>query len=220
MALKWVKALKRINRIAEDNSRETYYPGDWFQANNQEIRKRLAMGEVAIYAASGEDHIYLETSCGVVASRSELSLAALGNPANGLGWALNTGLISSFLYTLYWRGGNIRPELLPASFELLKTWEMAVPLGSFDTLADGIGTDEDRALTLKTVGDLRIPVYDTLQMYVKTCPATQQLFAAWKAEKAKLPAGDERLAFIRALYLNPLMILALPPSWITGISRD
>ena len=97
---------------------------------------------------------------------------------------------------------------------------MAIPLGDFDTLANGIGTEEDRILTQEVLGDLRIPVYNTQQMYVKTCPATQQLFTAWKVEQEKLPGGDDRLAFIRALYLNPLLILALPPSWITGIARD
>jgi len=219
MALKWVKALKRINRITEANTKEIYYPGDWFQARNQEIHNRLAKGEVAIYAADGQEHIYQIAACGVVSDRPELNLAALGNPANGLGWTQTTELISPYLYTLYWRGGKIRPELLPASFELLKTWEMAIPLGDFGTLANGIGTEEDRKLTQEVLGDLRIPVYDTQQMYVRTCSATEHLFAAWKVEKEKLLGGDDRLAFIRALYLNPLLILALPPSWVTGI-RD
>jgi len=219
MALKWVKALKVIHRTDDGGQRVTYYKGDWFQARNMEIRQRLASGEIVLATDLGRSRIYEVEKCGVVTANSEIEVANLGLHGTGLEITYTSDFILKYPYTLFWDGSPVRNELLPTSFELLKTWEIAVPLEDFSITAERIGTEEDRLLTKEVLGDLRVPVYNTSQVYAKRCSATRKLLSSWVIESSKVVGGDTRLAFLRALYVNPLLILALPPSWIVGISE-
>ena len=219
MALKWVQAITVITRVEEHGKRKTYHPGDWFQARNLEIKRRLAAGEIAIFENTGEVKIFQPNECGIVTSIESLKLDKLGSSANSLAITKSSEPSIPYLYTFYYRGGKFREEMLPLTFELLQKWEMAAPIESFDILAATIGTKEERAYTESIIGDLRVPVYDTKQVYFRRCAATFKFVEAWKAEIYRYSdaINDTRLAFLRALYLNPLLILALPPSWRTGI---
>jgi len=218
MALKWVKACKTLSRISVNGRRERYHPGDWFQARNMEIRQRLARGEIILASDIGIPRIYKVEDCGVVTADTSFTEARLGVRGIGLEITYTADFVLQYPYTLFWNGGTLRTELLPTSFELLKKWEIAIPLVDFGTLAEGVGTEEDRKLTLSVLGDLRVPLYDIRQIYARRCPAVSELLQVWKAEQEKIQEGDARLAFLRALYPNPLLILALPPSWIAGIN--
>lgn len=217
MALKWVRCLKPINRTDEQGKKHAFYKGDWFQARNQEIRKRLSLGEIELATSLGQTRVFRVEDCGVITSDSKILESHLGLHGKGLDITYSSDFILKYPYNLFWNGGKLRTELLPISFELLRKWEIAIPIGNFDILAESAGTPADRALTKAVLGDLRVPLYNVRQIYAKRCPAVKQLFKTWKLEKAKITGGDSRLSFIRALYVNPLLILALPPSWITGI---
>ena len=222
MALKWVQAIEIITRISEtDHKRTRYYPGDWFQARNMEIKRRLAAGQIAIFSDTGDARIFEPNECGIVTSVDSLRLDKLGASANSLSITKSAEPIIPYLYTYYYTGGKFREEMLPIAFELLHKWEMAIPILSFDTLASSIGTKEQREYTKKIIMDLRVPVYDIRQIYFRKCQATYTLVEAWKEEIQRFEPTDSSmcLAFLRALYLNPLLILALPPSWRTGIKR-
>ncbi len=217
MALKWVRCLKPINRMDDKGKKHAYYKGDWFQARNMEIRKRLAAGEIELATSLGQTRVYRVEDCGVITSDSKVVESHLGLHGKGLDITYSSDFILKYPYNLCWNGGKLRTELLPISFELLKKWEIAIPIGNFDILAEHIGSEQDRVLTKSVLGDLRVPLYDVQQIYARRCPAVKKLFKDWDLEKAKITGGDPRLSFIRALYVNPLLILALPPSWITGI---
>jgi len=225
MALKWVQAIKQITRTGTAGSgRKVYYPGDWFQARNMEIKQRLANNEIAIYDNSGDANIFEPEECGIVSAVPNLNLAKLGASANSLSISYNLEPMIPYLYTFYYTGGKFREEMLPIAFDLLKKWEMAVPIESFDILAETIGSVKQRNHTLKIIGDLRVPVYDVRQMYFRKCDATIALTEAWKEEQMLTMEdgvlGEPRLAFLRALYLHPLLILALPPTWREGVKTE
>ncbi len=183
-----------------------------------EIRQRLAKGQIELASDLGKPRIYKVEECGVVTADTTIQVSHLGVRGIGLEITYTSDFILEYPYTLFWNGGKLRTELLPTSFELLHTWEIAIPLESFQRLAEHVGSEEDRELTLAVLGDLRIPLYDVQQIYARRCTAVASLLQAWKVEKEKIADGDTRLAFLRALYPNPLLILALPPSWIAGIN--
>ena len=55
--------------------------------------------------------------------------------------------------------------------------------------------------------DLRVPVYSHELLFVRNSPAGKAFLSAWRAECRKL--GDERLAFLRALYARQADILCV-----------
>jgi len=117
--------------------------------------------------------------------------------------------------TLVWNGRVPLPyERIAEGFKLLETWEIAVPMFSYTTLASNIGTDEDREKTQAVVRDLRVPVYETGLMFLRHSDATEQLMRCWEDEE--IPDGDPRLAFLRAVYQIKPLILALPVDWRGG----
>ena len=211
MALKWVRCVTRFNRPNEAGRSVTHYKGDWLQLRNMELKQRLAAGQIEDPSTTFQPELFEADECGIVTSNAAIVPDDL---SYNLPIVRSTEYEQAYKYTLHWNQGFLRKELLPISFELLKTWEMLVPLESFSTLANSIGSIEDRQRTYEVIGDLRIPVYNVDQMFIRRCTATTNLMKAWETERSG--AGDPRLAFLRALFVNPLLILALPSSWISG----
>ena len=109
---------------------------------------------------------------------------------------------------------KLEMALLPVGFGLLDVWELAVPLCDYQTLVVHLGSDEEKERTKAVIRDLRVPLYDVRLMFVKHCQNTVDLFSRWQKE---CDAGDdERLAFLRALYITKPLVLALPMTWTTG----
>lgn len=120
----------------------------------------------------------------------------------------------AFQKTMIWNPKvQLRTELVSAGFGMLETWEIAVPLYSYDELAVHIGSEEDRKRTKAIIRDLRVPVYDVRLIFVRNCEATQQLFDAWTEENGIAGESDERLSFMRAFYRVKPAMLALPITW-------
>jgi hypothetical protein len=114
--------------------------------------------------------------------------------------------------TLIWNPKvRIRLDLLPIGFLLLDTWQVAAPLCDYKLLASKVGSKEDRARTKAIVKDLRVPLYQPGQVYIRRCSDTQYFVEVWQQEWKK--GGDERLALLRAIYRTKPLILALPITW-------
>ncbi|MFA5054054.1 MAG: hypothetical protein WC565_08340, partial [Parcubacteria group bacterium] len=114
---------------------------------------------------------------------------------------------------MIWDGKTkMPPHLLAVGFNLLETWEAAIPLLSYETLAASVGTDADRQATLAAVRDLRVLLYEPGAMFLRKCDATLALLERWKCERDK--GGNKYLAFLRALYATPLLVCALPTTWL------
>jgi hypothetical protein len=117
--------------------------------------------------------------------------------------------------TMIWDAQKkIRIELIPVGFHLLKTWEIAVPLVDYKTLALNLGTPEERTTTQAIIKDLRVPVYDPRLIFARKCENVEQLLQVWGEERSQ--ARDGRLSFLRSLYKVKPLILALPTSWGGG----
>lgn len=109
-------------------------------------------------------------------------------------------------------GPSLTPPwgLVDAGFRFLDRWECAAPLVN-GLLAEGIGGPSDQERTKAITRDLRVLVYATDLLFLRQCEASERLVETWQAESDH---GDERLAFLRALYLVKPLMLALPRSWI------
>ncbi len=109
-------------------------------------------------------------------------------------------------------GVNVPWNLLDAAWGWLDKWDCAAPLWRYGVLAQDVGGPSERERTEAMTRDLRIPLYATELLFVRQCEAAEQLLAAWRAECGD---GDERLAFLRALYQVKPRFLALPRSWLS-----
>jgi hypothetical protein len=111
-----------------------------------------------------------------------------------------------------------RKILFGIGFNLLSTWQVAVPLMDYKTLARDIGSEADRERAQETLIDLRVPVYDTRMIFVRRCPEGEALVETWSN---MLAIGEEpRLAFLRAVWAVKPLILPLPFSWMTADGKD
>lgn len=208
----WIR-LKSIQRVDRQGRLMTYHPGDWIDVGKQMANLWLSRGEAEI--PTFKRHTAIIGDAGVVIR------AAVAEPFQAqfnmtqLELVLTVGEPNiAFGKTLIWNPKTqLRTELISAGFGMLETWEIAVPLYSYDELAVHIGSEEDRKRTKAIIRDLRVPVFHTGLMFVRDCENTQKLFDAWTEENGVAGESDERLSFMRAYYKVKPLMLALPATW-------
>jgi len=108
--------------------------------------------------------------------------------------------------------------LVDVSRLLVQTWEMAVPLWHYGKTANDVGDEEERAATRDIVRDLRVPLHSVEFVVVRQGHIGQTFVETWKEEMGRFPAGDRRLAFLRAFYRIKPRLCALPAAWVLGTS--
>lgn len=205
MSKVWVqlRSVKQIDRFGE---KKMAHPGDWVAVGQQLATSWLADGSAwippqRVTELIGKDHgiVVLNASAEMIKRSGETEIRAVESDRPRLEYPL----------TLLWHPqALLRHELLPVGFSLLKTWQVVCPLWDYETLACQVGSEEERERTKAVVKDLRVPLYDTNLIYVKRCGDTERLIDQWNAEE-----GDEKLAFLRALYMVKPLILAVPITW-------
>ena len=200
----WVQ-LDSIQHLEVRGTMTTFYPGDWIKVGKQQALRWIAEGSAHTI---GTEQSKLTEGCGVVARQDSAQIAAL----QGSGVEHKIGQPElAYPYTLIWNPTlTLRVELLPAGFGLLRKWQVAVPLMDYDVLLQQMGTGEEKAKTKALTHDLRILAYDTRLVFARRCAETEQLLRFWKEEDT----GDETHAFMRALWRTPLLICALPTTWV------
>ncbi|RLG78468.1 MAG: hypothetical protein DRO14_00595 [Thermoprotei archaeon] len=109
-------------------------------------------------------------------------------------------------------GMKIPVRLLDAGFSFLDTWEMAVPLWNYGTLAADVGTVDERKLTRSVVLDLRQLLHGYELLFVRNDDAGREFLVTWRSECLK--GEDERLAFLRAFHIVKPRACILPQSWL------
>lgn len=217
--------LKTTRHIRRAGIQITYRPGDWLEVGT-DVGRQSAMQWVAEGAAHlpqlPEAERFRAISLARSVSEEELAswgAVVRGTPLESVRTHLPTKHLKvvegdkelPFDSTLLWKPpAPLRQELLPIGFlRLERGWQIAVPLLSYEKLACTIGDAKDQARTRKVIPDLRIMLYDTRLMFVKKCADTERLMRIWAQEP-----GDERLAFLRALFAVKPIICALPQKWV------
>ena len=108
-------------------------------------------------------------------------------------------------------------DLVDYGLHFCERWDAAAPLWRYGVLAKDVGSDEDRKRTEAVVRDLRVPLYACELLFVQKTADGLALLNAW--EEAGKQGGDQRMAFLRALYQVKPRFCALPRSWLGGTGR-
>lgn len=200
----WVRAVTVVSAADKNGRLKQYHPGDWLQLGGHDARNYQAAGQVEILNRVVQAQL-VPSDCGIVLkNQTKFSYdgvaVAYGEPR------------LEFEKTLVWDNRLLfKKELIPVGFTLLDRWEIALPIPDYNILARDIGTEEDRQHTAEIIHDLRVPVYDTRLMFIRRNDDTKKLLDLWLTERQ---GGDDRLAFLRALYISKPYILALPSIWL------
>jgi len=107
-------------------------------------------------------------------------------------------------------------DLVAIGFEFLARWDVAAPFWRLGVLAKDLGTSAERERTGAVLHDLRVPVYSHELLFVRASEAGRAFITAWRAECEQ---GDERLAFLRALYTVKPIFCVLPRLWLADIAQ-
>jgi hypothetical protein len=191
-----------------------YRPGDWVEVGKQAALKWIAEGSAR---AIGPIKLDADARSGILVrgavGEAKARLDKIGYGGGLQGVPLDGPVSLPWNRTLVWSADvRLRIDLIGAGFGLLERWEVAVPLLSAQGLASEVGDESERALTAELIHDLRVPAYQSGAMFVRRTEATEEMLAAWQAERARGP--DEHLALLRAIYQVKPLVLALPATWI------
>ena len=206
----WIQ-LKSLQRFSKHGTMTTYHPGDWVEVGDHVAKQLIATGQA--WVPANRDALLLPANAGIV-------IRGVGDGGGDYGWlktyysTLPIGpdrIGTPYVYTLLWHTRTpLRPELLVIGFHLLARWDMAVPLLDYHQTALDLSTEKDRAETAAVILDLRVPAYNTDLIFVRGTGPGKEVIDLWRDE---MTHGDERLAFLRALWTIKPKICALPLSW-------
>jgi len=205
----WVR-LKALKHIHVKGVTTAFQKGDWVDVSEQTANLWMAQGDAETLDVDASK--LKEVGAGAVVTRADGFTEAIDRLKGHIEIRVGPPEVP-WPRTLIWDSTCLlRAELAPVGFGLLATWDAAVPLWDYEKLACDVGDEKDRAATEKVIRDLRVPLYETRQMYVRKCIVGKQLVDIWQQEC--MEGGDEKLAFLRALYQVKPLIRALPVTWV------
>lgn len=200
----WVQ-IRTVKHVESHGKTVARHPGDWVQVGKQQAMQWLADGSAWVPPQRITELVTKD--CGICIRGKAPADFELRD--SKLGVTEGDGASLPYPMTLLWKPSlRLRGEMMPVGFHLLKTWQVAAPLWDYKELACHIGSEEERAQTKELIRDLRVPLYDTRLIFVKRCGDTRELIDQWNQEE-----GEEKLAFLRALWKVKPLILALPVTW-------
>lgn len=205
----WVQLLAG-KTIPLNGEARRYHPGDWVDVGKQTALAWIAAGQAKAGKLS-RGGSYAPGSCVSVHGgnmRAELVnlLAGVETFADG---SFEMRRPKTLFYDVSLNAPRV--EFWPIGFNLLDKWDIACPLASYDVLARDIGSEQERVQTERVIRDLRVPFYDTRLIFATNTKVVREMLREYAHERQ---AGDERLAFLRCLYVYKPCLLALPNSWI------
>jgi len=135
----------------------------------------------------------------------------------GIGIEVRDDWVLPWERTLFIAPGTCVPwDLVAVGFEFLARWDAAAPFWRAGALAKDLGTPAERERTESIVHDLRVQVYSHELLFVRASDAGRAMLDEWRKECAD---GDERLAFVRALYIVKPRFCVLPRLWLADIEQ-
>lgn len=210
----WVRLLQ--DRRIETNGQNTNYKkGDWVEIGKQTANLWITQG---IADRPGYNHTkeYVDLTAGIVLVNGTNNILLNNIKQDIPGIEHSESDKHSMLYSenMIWSNCvNIKRENILVGFNLLKKWQVAIPMYSYDDLAihQKMSNSEKKYLT-DVVKDLRVPIYNTNLIFIRRCDDTRQLLEQWEKEKEFLK--DDKLSFLSAYYKTKVTLCALPVNWI------
>jgi hypothetical protein len=222
MALVQIKAVTIINAADEHGSLKTYYPGDWLKVGKQKAIELLESGQAEIPQAAEAQRALTDdlSDCGVYLREGDVKETKAQLGGLKLDIVESSGALRlPFERTLIWHGRQpLQRRQIALGFARIEdtgrydSWEVAAMLRSGDLLALTIGDQAEQRKTREAIGDLRLPVYETSAVWVRKTAATEAMVRAWDREMQD--SDCEEHAFLRALYLNRVLLCSLPAGWL------
>lgn len=208
--------LRSIQTIIIESNPRRCYPGDWVDVGKQQALQWLETGEA--WRPDGGEGALPDDAGIVVLGDVSAARKVFSRYIEDLDFTAADEPTLPYTRSMIWDPALAftMPHRIATGFDVLDTWQVAVPLRSYTELAGEAGTPEDRDRTRELIGDLRVMVYDPRLVFVRRSSDTLAFIETWQAEAAD--GGDPALAFLRALYQAQLLTLALPVSW-TGKPR-
>ena len=213
----WVQ-LCSVQHIEVAGKLVTHRPGDWVNVGKQLAQLWLSRGEAIIPQREEYAKFGITPGSGVVMVTDEApgpaheAVKKLLEPYNTINILISVIPLLAFSKTIIVKAGlKLRVDLIPVGLSLLDKWELACPLLDYDRPASMMGSEEEREKTHQVLHDNRVPLYDTRLIFARRCKNTETLFDKWQQEVAG--GANERHAFLRSLYVTPMLLLALPVTW-------
>src|SRR5512139_230551 len=199
--------LTSVQHIEINGVQRTYRPGQWVDVGKQTALLWISSNQARPIEAT-DYRGFIPGESGIVTDRKDLLCKAIQD----MQVTIFEGACALQFERTVWIDSllAVRPELLAIGLGLLDTWEIAIPLQDYKTLAVSVGTEAEREKTKALIRDLRVPLYDTRLIFMRSSPDVARLLELWKRE------GQTDLAFLRALYTVKPFILALPATWSHG----
>ena len=205
----WIQLLV-AQHVDLDGIQKTYHPGDWLDVGRQTALRWVDSG--AARPISGT-LLEIEPDCGIVVRGKEMApghwLKALGKVPLTPG-----ALVLKYPRTLLLSPPAVVPlHLVACGFRFVQKWDLAVPMmAGYPTAADLSAANDDLERTTGVIHDLRVPLYDTRVVFARQGGDGAATLERWREELAN--GGDERLAFLRAVYTVKPLLLPLPQEWV------
>lgn len=209
----WVQLTKPLT-LEVNGVKRNYKSGDWIEVGKQTAIQWINQDKARRVDFNPSDE-YVDLTAGIVlvGSVNKNLLDNIKHDIPGIEVTNSELPEMKFSENMIWVNGvKLKRENVGVGFKLLKNWQMAVPLHSYDDLIvhQKMKRDEKEYLT-SVLHDLRVPFYNTNLIFVRRCSETKELFEQWQLELEQIE--NTNLAFHVAYYKVKPVLCALPVSW-------
>lgn len=209
----WIR-LKVPKTLEVSGVTRHYKPGDWVEIGRSTANTWIQQGiaERVDYDVNKE---YVDLTAGIVliGSINQNLLDNLKQDIKGIEIANSDVPEMYYSENMLWINGiDIKREMVGIGFNLLKKWQVAIPIYDYDKLAVHIkSTKKEKEYIESVIHDLRVPVYNTNLIFIRRCSETKELLEQWEKEKELIK--DDKLSFQVAYYKTKPTLSALPVNW-------
>lgn len=210
----WVKLLKKM-QVDKNGLKPWFYPGDWVEVGNQTALYWISQGIAVKPNTNAVVKEYVDATAGIVVTNQvdESKILPIIKDLDNINYTILEHPELLYSETMLYDGNaKIDRGLVPIGFKLLKNWQCAAPLLSYDELAIHLALPDEIDYLKATLRDLRVPVYNTSLMFIRRCEQTKELIEQWQKEKTIVK--HDSLAFHMAFYKTKIVMCSLPTIWV------
>jgi hypothetical protein len=114
-------------------------------------------------------------------------------------------------------GTDVPWGLVPNGLFFVRRWDVACPLGRYNSTLEEIGTEREREITEAVTLDLRVPVYAPDLVFVRGNKTGRAFVRAWDEERKRGKCAE--LAWARAVFRVKPRLCTLPANWLGHVRK-